>query len=152
MAQNCKFYLAFENTLLDDYITEKFFESFQPLVLGGKLMSIYRGAKNIDTYGFPKSSFINYNSYSSPTELAVYLKNICSDSNRFLKLIEESLTDENLKTIEDVSFKLHLANVIKSPCKICTAIAEVKLSRYLLFKIGLTVKKDNHRVSRSEFI
>ena len=42
-----KFVVAFENSILDDYVTEKFFEAFD-----SGAVPIYRGAPNIREGGF----------------------------------------------------------------------------------------------------
>ena len=62
-----KFYLAFENSLCPEYITEKVWlrlkEDVVPIVLGGA---------EYDKY-LPKHSYINIKDFSSPRELAKYL-------------------------------------------------------------------------------
>lgn len=63
-----KFYLAFENSLCSEYITEKVWRPLQqgvvPIVLGGA---------DYETY-LPKHSYINVKDFPSPSELAKYLK------------------------------------------------------------------------------
>ena len=62
-----KFYLAFENSLCTDYITEKVFKRMRsnvlPIVLGGADYTAH----------LPPHSYINVKDYSSPKELAKYL-------------------------------------------------------------------------------
>ena len=62
-----KFYLAFENSLCPEYITEKVWlrlkEDVVPIVLGGAEYEKY----------LPKHSYINIKDFSSPRELAKYL-------------------------------------------------------------------------------
>ena len=68
-----KFYLAFENSLCTDYITEKVWTRLQqgivPVVLGGADYKTF----------LPPHSYINVKDYSSPKALAKYLHKI--DSN-----------------------------------------------------------------------
>jgi len=63
-----KFYLAFENSLCPEYITEKVWRALEqgvvPIVLGGA---------DYNTY-LPKHSYINVKDFTSPSELAKYLK------------------------------------------------------------------------------
>ena len=63
-----KFYLAFENSLCPEYITEKVWTKLErdivPIVLGGADYENY----------LPKHSYINIKDLSSPKELATYLK------------------------------------------------------------------------------
>ena len=148
LARSCKFYMGFENTVLQDYVTEKFFEGFQPLAHNGKLITIYRGAPNMKYYGFPNTSFIDYHSYKSATDLALEVKPYC-DNERFKQYYSERLTPQVLKDVEANAYRLHLQNVSKSPCKVCSAVGEMKLSRFLLFKLGLTHQL--YRVGISEF-
>ena len=62
-----KFYLAFENSLCTDYITEKVFarmaSNILPIVLGGADYTAH----------LPPHSYINVKDYSSPQKLAKYL-------------------------------------------------------------------------------
>lgn len=61
MEQDYKFYLAFENSICHDYITEKFYNALQyrtvPIVYGG---ANYQALA-------PKGSFINVKDFSSGT-------------------------------------------------------------------------------------
>lgn len=67
LASQYKFYFAFENSVCNEYITEKFFDLFHlnvlPVVLGGADYTKYA----------PKSGFINALDYEDPKELADYL-------------------------------------------------------------------------------
>lgn len=63
-----KFYLAFENTVIDDYVTEKFFASFL-----SSSIPVYRGAPNIHKFSPGEHSFINVHDFKTPKDLAEYL-------------------------------------------------------------------------------
>ncbi|VDM00048.1 unnamed protein product [Schistocephalus solidus] len=70
LALQYKFYLAFENSNCEDYITEKFFENalrqdMVPVVMGAPRESYCAIA--------PPNSFIHVDDFSSPAELAGYL-------------------------------------------------------------------------------
>lgn len=69
-AQKYKFFLAFENTLCKDYITEKFFRTLKyniiPVVFGGA---------NYDRFA-PPGSFIDALSFKSPKHLAFFLTGV----------------------------------------------------------------------------
>lgn len=60
-----KFVLAFENSILDDYVTEKLYD---PLIAG--VVPIYFGAPNITDYLPDASCLVNAAHFSSPKELA----------------------------------------------------------------------------------
>ena len=84
-----KFCLALENALEIDYVTEKFFD---PLLVG--TIPIYRGAPNVAQFAPGKDAFINADDFSSPSELAFYLKELSSDEEayrRFLRWRHEPL-------------------------------------------------------------
>lgn len=76
------FYLAFENSLCRDYITEKFWKvittakSAIPIVMGGLDVSDYERIA-------PPNSFLHVKNFTSPEHLAHHLKHIVSDDNAF---------------------------------------------------------------------
>jgi alpha-1,3-fucosyltransferase len=64
-----KFYLAFENSICADYITEKAFLYMQNYVIP----IVYNGVSNMQHF-LPPKSYININDYRSIEELVGYLK------------------------------------------------------------------------------
>ena len=62
-----KFYLSFENSLCDEYVTEKLWNAMQQ-----RLLPIVLGVTNYSKI-LPKHSFIDIRDYSSPQLLAKYL-------------------------------------------------------------------------------
>ncbi len=76
-----KFYLAFENSLCRDYVTEKLFRTLQseviPIVLGGTDYS--RDA--------PPHSYIDVRDYKSPGDLADYLHWLSENETEYLRYI-----------------------------------------------------------------
>ena len=65
-----RFCLALENSISPDYVTEKIFD---PLMAG--TIPVYLGAPNVDEF-MPANSFINASAFSSPAELASYLRHL----------------------------------------------------------------------------
>ena len=63
-----KFSLAFENSLSQDYVSEKFFDS---LIAGS--VPVYLGASTIEAFAPADHCYINVNEFGSPRELADYL-------------------------------------------------------------------------------
>lgn len=79
LANNYKFFLAFENSICSEYITEKFFNTLNyntlPVVLGGGDYSKY----------MPKSSFINMLDFSNLEELGMYMNYLSSNKTAYLE-------------------------------------------------------------------
>ena len=74
------FYLAFENSLCKDYITEKFFNPIQrniiPVVLGGALDGKIISSDYVNGLNAPYHSFIDARQFQSPKLLANYLNTL----------------------------------------------------------------------------
>lgn len=73
LEKNYKFFLSFENSICRDYVTEKLFKFLQidiiPVVMGGA-----------DYQNFmPNNSYIDVENFTSPENLAKFLKRIGSD-------------------------------------------------------------------------
>ena len=82
VSKNYKFYLAFENSLCKDYITEKFFIS-----LRYDIIPVVLGIGDYEKF-IPKSGFINVLDYASPKELSehlIYLSNNSTAYNSYFK-------------------------------------------------------------------
>lgn len=65
-----KFCLALENSSETDYVTEKLFDAFK-----AGSVPVYLGAPNVDEFA-PAGSYINAADFSSPAELAAYLRHL----------------------------------------------------------------------------
>jgi hypothetical protein len=63
-----KFALVLENSLAEDYVSEKFFNA-----LSSGSVPVYRGAPNIATFAPADHCFINAADFAGPAELAAYL-------------------------------------------------------------------------------
>ncbi|KAK0094692.1 hypothetical protein PV326_010292 [Microctonus aethiopoides] len=76
---NYYFYLSFENSLCEDYVTEKFYNAAKynvvPVVYGGANYSLIA----------PPKSFINALDFESPQHLAKYLKMLTQHPDEYIK-------------------------------------------------------------------
>jgi hypothetical protein len=63
-----RFTLAFENSVADDYVSEKFFD---PLLVGS--VPVYLGATSVERFSPADHCYINVSDFSSPRRLADYL-------------------------------------------------------------------------------
>ena len=80
--QKYKFYLAFENSLCSEYITEKVWRR-----LNGEIVPIVLGNADYEKY-LPKHSYINIKDFSSPEKLATYLKRLDEDEKLYNEYFE----------------------------------------------------------------
>ena len=78
ISNNYKFYLGFENSKCEDYVTEKFFDTLLtnmvPIVYGGVNYSL-----------FPPKSLINVEDFESIENLADYLKYLDSNITAYME-------------------------------------------------------------------
>ena len=72
-----KFYLAFENTLVEDYVTEKVFRWFNRDIIVG-----VRGGSNYSRI-LPPGTFVDAGDFKSPVELGNYLAELAQDNKRY---------------------------------------------------------------------
>lgn len=78
-----KFILAFENSVCDDYVTEKL---WRPLKLG--IVPVYYGAPNVHMWLPNNRSAIVVDPKQSPEKLAQYLKRLDSDDREYLTYLD----------------------------------------------------------------
>lgn len=78
-----KFYLSFENTNCQDYVTEKYFDI---LAFSEMIPIVYGGA--IYAKLFPPKSFINVKDFSNIGDLANYLQYLSQNLNEWIKYFE----------------------------------------------------------------
>ena len=105
-----KFYLAFENYLCEDYITEKTYRN----ALKNEIVPVIISGANLSNFEvIPPNSFINGLDFKRAVDLADYLKKIGSDPqlyNRFFKWRDEW-------TIID-------GGTYRIPCDVCNKLYE----------------------------
>ena len=83
--KNYKFVLAFENSLCDEYISEKPYRNGLQL---GVVPVVMSGANLSDPYVLPPGSFIDAGQFSSVSALVAFLKKVGSDSKLYNKYFE----------------------------------------------------------------
>uniref|UniRef100_A0A7S3G316 Fucosyltransferase n=1 Tax=Palpitomonas bilix TaxID=652834 RepID=A0A7S3G316_9EUKA len=108
-----KFSLAFENSISDYFVTERFFHSF---AVG--TVPVYMGAKNAQVFAPSNHSMIHVQDFESPKALAQYL-NFLNDNDeeyeKYLSWKKEGYSE---------SFKRVLQmNEVHSRCRLCVKIA-----------------------------
>ena len=80
MAKSYLFTVAIENSIVYDYVTEKF---WQPLAAGS--VPLYLGAPNIDQWAPGEKSFIDLRKYKTAKEVAELLRNISSNMTLYMQ-------------------------------------------------------------------
>jgi hypothetical protein len=77
-----KFCIAMENSVCDDYVTEKF---FQPLLTG--TVPVYLGARNVATFAPGDDCYIDVRDFSGPRALADHLNALDKDDAAYRRLL-----------------------------------------------------------------
>ena len=106
--QHYKFYLAFENSVCVDYVTEKFYDNglshgMVPVVLGG--------ANYSNPLVAPPGSYINARNFTSVESLANFLKEVGSDSrlyNQYFRWLS--------------NYRVRLRSFEERICRLCTIL------------------------------
>lgn len=129
-----KFYLAFENSLCQDYISEKFWKLYDSnKIFEINIVPIVRGARKKEYMkAINKSMFyINSDDYTNPKDLANYLNFLISNETAYLEYFEWKINiyKEINKVLNNQSNKIRSNwNVstwyhLKEPfCKICSSL------------------------------
>ena len=73
-----KFFVSLENTIMDDYVTEKFFEGFMT-----DTVMVYLGAPNAERYAPAPHSFINALDFEGPEALGRFVTELAGDEARY---------------------------------------------------------------------
>ncbi|XP_012937478.2 alpha-(1,3)-fucosyltransferase C [Aplysia californica] len=103
------FYLAFENSLCADYVTEKFFKIFRK---DFPVVPVVRGGADYDQL-FPPRTFVNAASFKSAKELALHLKKLRGNAEEYGELLWEKL--QYTKTKHDLNdFHCQLCEYLNS--------------------------------------
>lgn len=110
-----KFYLAFENNVIRDYVSEKVFDG----LLSGSL-PVYWGTPSINKYMPDSHSYIYAMDFAGPKELAAYLKEVASNQTLYDSYFEWKKgkpTDRFKRVLASTAYKY------TSLCNICERLA-----------------------------
>jgi hypothetical protein len=78
IASHYKYFISVENTIMDDYVTEKFYEG----LLTDSVM-VYLGAPNARSYAPSPQAFISALDFDGPAALATFLIELAADEERY---------------------------------------------------------------------
>ncbi|GFN90697.1 alpha-(1,3)-fucosyltransferase c-like, partial [Plakobranchus ocellatus] len=84
LSSKYKFYLAFENSLCQEYISEKFFKLFNDV----DIIPVVRGGADYKSY-FPPNMYVDASDFPSPVALADYLDDLGRDKARYINYLRK---------------------------------------------------------------
>ena len=106
ISREYKFYLSFENSLCEDYTTEKLYHIFQHQM---PIVPVVRGAPNVKNY-IPNGTYIDTHDFKSAKELAEFLKEVGGDKAKYTGYLKR------MSMFTSVS---HEESFQRSMCDIC---------------------------------
>ncbi|BFY97426.1 hypothetical protein BsWGS_00466 [Bradybaena similaris] len=112
LIQSYTFLLAFENSLCEDYVTEKFFQTFQD---DFTVIPVVRGGTHYHRY-FPNDTFIDAADFNSPKDLATYLIRISKDRKKVADMLQAKSRYrlKGLSRLCHLCYLLHKFNISSS--------------------------------------
>ena len=79
-----RYYIAFENAICDEYITEKFFENYNY-----DIIQVVRGGNpNMRPIDTKRDAYISASDFKTAHELGRYLKTLSRDTNRYASMLK----------------------------------------------------------------
>ena len=109
LSKSYKFYLAFENSICRDYVTEKFYNA-----LSNYVVPLVNGAVDYKQFA-PPGSYIHVRDFKSPKHLADYLKYLDSNQTAYEQYFEWR--------------KYYIPKPHRSWCKLCEMLNNSSLPR-----------------------
>ena len=79
-----RYYLAFENVLCDEYITEKFYENFKY----DTILIVRAGNPNFRPVNISKNAYVSTSDFRNAHELGKYLKALRSNTSKYAAMLE----------------------------------------------------------------
>ena len=123
IAGHYKFFVSLENTILDDYVTEKFYEGFMT-----DTVMVYLGAPNAERYAPAPHSFVNALDFEGPEALAGFLAALAGDEARYRSYLAWKL-ERPVRVTEEfaASMRHDLVNIDGSSmlCRLCRRVTVV---------------------------
>ena len=121
LREKYKFYLAFENALCDEYLTEKFWKCLELNVV-----PVVYGLATYDRFA-PEHSFIDVRDFASPKDLADYLWLLHNNDTLYREYFEWKKTHD-----------CHNQGMEAMPCSLCRVLHEKKQAKRTLGPIDIT--------------
>ena len=129
LTKQYKFYLAFENSICNEYVTEKTFHIFQHQM---PIIPVVRSAPDVKSL-VPNGTFINTREFKSPKALAKFLKGLGKDKIQYMTYLRNIRRYSSISQVElfqrnmcDLCDMLHKPYVHPHPVNIKKWINEVQ--------------------------
>ena len=110
--QNYRFYFSFENSICDDYVTEKFFN-----VMKYSIVPVTYGGADLEKLGAPPHSHVDAMKLGSPELVAKHLKILQDDDAKFAEYFwwkdfyeVRNRPEDRAQPYCDLCMRLHNAN------------------------------------------
>ncbi|XP_033727130.1 alpha-(1,3)-fucosyltransferase C-like [Pecten maximus] len=126
-----KFYLAFENSICTDYITEKVFKVYQTTF---NTIPVVRGFKGQASMFLPPGSYISTDDFSSPRELGKFIEKTSKNITAFQRYFQWKHFYESF-SYETNPF-----------CELCRKLHRPESYRRLYYDIEAWLKGENEAV------
>lgn len=101
-----KFYLSFENSICEDYVTEKLWRMWKYEVL-----QVVMGGVNY-TEILPEKTYLNVLDFSSPKELARYLKHLDENDDEYNTYLRRKLSTDSIQLEDPLSYHCRLCHYL----------------------------------------
>jgi len=111
-----KFVISFENSIYQDYVTEKLFHSFITSTI-----PIYLGAPNVKEFTPSNHSIINVDEFKGPKELAEFILYLDKNDEKYNEyfLWKKEPPNKNFLRLQKTSPRT-------GPCRLCMEVAKLQ--------------------------
>jgi len=126
-----KFYLAFENSEDESYVTEKLFRCFME-----GIVPVYKGAPNVEkflpTYGTDMKSAVLFKDFKDVKELGKYLKFLAENDSEYAKYFEWK-KKPLLPHFQDLLD--HALDLPETTCRLCEHVHQMIQKKFAIITI-----------------
>lgn len=112
-----KFYLSFENSICNNYTTEKLYSLYRE---HAHIIPVINGPQDAGTY-LPKGTYINSLDFNSPKEMAEKLKQIGSNETEYIRYLQE----KDKYVMKYSISELIVRGIHKFQCDMCNYLSEL---------------------------
>jgi hypothetical protein len=149
---NCMFYTSIENSWIEDYVTEKFYEGFIPAPAP---LMVYLGAPNMNEFSPTREdqhpAYVDMSKFASMAELGEHLNMLLNDEKAYNRYFEWRKTGIPEKDFSSTFLEHGQSDFSDLPCRLCAVTAEMQEARKVLAMYGIMPTEGRYKVSKSTF-